>query len=139
MSCISVHGYCHSLCIITVPSTFLILISMGIMPPPYYCWVTKVILKIKDKSALRWVDRWVCPCLFHVLNSGTCLPSRTHGVEQWYHSVLCCSNVVVGSANCKVAVATLHVGMTGKPDGGYTHDFNGTIFAGSRYHSLANS
>ena len=45
------------------------------------------------------------------------------------------------SGNYKVAVAILHVGMTRKQDGGYTSgpDFNGTIFAESRYHLLTSS
>ena len=67
MSCISVDN-CYSLYIIIIGTLYIShLISTVIMLPHYCWWVTKVILKMKDKSALRWVGRWVCQCLFCIL------------------------------------------------------------------------
>ena len=67
----------YSLYVIII-GTFYIshLISTGIMSPHYCWWVTKVILKMKDKSALRWVGRWVCQCLFCILKLGYLLATK---------------------------------------------------------------
>ena len=69
---------CYSLYIIIIGTLYIShLISAMILSLHYCWWVTKVILKMKDKSALRWVGRWVCQCLFCILKLGYMLATNT--------------------------------------------------------------
>ena len=62
-----------------------------------------MILKIKGKSALRWVGRWVCPCFFCILNLDT---RRTRGAEQQCHVAV---NIVISIAHSYSLVSNPHV------------------------------